>query len=154
MKRNPYRTANERMKAIRSLFSMIQKLGSDGIPPSSMKRMATQQAAHRACRSFQNAITFDGLDSIFRTRGCEAARGTDPGRNQQLVASEKSEGNFPADQSRHEEIPSSDSNSVLNSSYSRLHADCRGFTTISTPRGREPQASRKISRTRLRIRLR
>jgi hypothetical protein len=116
-----------------------------------MKGMATEKAAHGLGGSFQDAITFDSIAGILRAGWRKPACGGDPGRNNQLVASQESKGNSL---DAHVATPSSDSNSVLNSSNSLVHAEWRGFTTISTPRGTDAQARRRISRTRLRIRFR
>ena len=114
-----------------------------------MKRMATQKAAQGLGRSFQNAVSLDCIVGIFGAGWREAACGTDPGRKNQFVASQECKR-----RSSHNATPSSASNSVLNSSNSRTQADWRGLTTISTPRGTDAQANRRISRTRLRIRFR
>ena len=119
-----------------------------------MKRMATEKATHSLGRSFQNAIPFDGIAGVLGAGWREAARWRHPGRNKQFVTAEKSESYPPANLSGHIEAPSSDSNSVLKSSNSRTPTEWRGLTTISTPRGTDAQARRRISRTRRRIRFR
>jgi len=119
-----------------------------------MKGMATKKTAHGLGSSFQDAIAFDGIAGILGAGWRKAACWSNPGRNNQLVSSQESESHSPDRRSPHIATPSSDSNSVLNSSNFRTQADWRGLTTISTPRGTDAQARRKISRMRLRIRFR
>jgi hypothetical protein len=114
-----------------------------------MKRMTLQKAPQGFTNSPKDSVSLDCFARVLRARRRKSAGGTYPGGNHQLVASQNRE----RKSSDHTETPRSESNSVFNSANSRSHADRRGLTTISTPRGTDGQAARRISRIRLRIRF-
>ncbi len=119
------------------------------IPASSMKRMTPQKTPQRLAGAPKNSVSLYRFGGVLRTRWGEAAAGTQPGRNCKLVAPQERQ----CKTSGHTETPRSVSSSGLNSAKSRSHAERRGLTTISTPRGIYGHAARRISRMRLRIRF-
>lgn len=116
-----------------------------------MKRVAAEQAPCGASSSLKKAELFDSLGGVFRACGSEATRGTQPGRDNQLVNSDQFQRESPAQ--THTVTPRSDSNSERTSVMGRSFADRRGFTTKSNPLGISSSDVRMISLTLLLIRF-
>lgn len=114
-----------------------------------MKRMTAQKASYGLTDSPKDSVPLNRFAGVLRTRRRKPAGRAQPGRNHEFVASQKRE----RKSSGHTETPRSESSSVFNSANSRSHAERRGLTTISRPRGTNGHADRRISRILLRIRF-